>query len=197
MSELKLTKTRFTGGIWEGVVTGGAGPLEVVLDAEPVQGVALEALPEGGRRDRRWHPLFRDPQPRGWRGSGPVRGDRRRARRRGPGLRGRAPAGRAGPAETRLPPALQRDGVNPGLHLSGNTPAGGLVRTGLDARSARPPPRRPPDGATPCGIAGFCHARAPLPRFPAFTNPRHYPDIVGALPRSCPIWKRYILLNEQ
>lgn len=49
MSELTLTKTRFTGGIWEGVVTGGAGPLEVVLDAEPVQGVTLEALPEGGR----------------------------------------------------------------------------------------------------------------------------------------------------
>lgn len=48
MSDMTVTKTRFSGGIWEGVVTG-EGAVEVMLDEAPVAGVTLEPLAEGGR----------------------------------------------------------------------------------------------------------------------------------------------------
>lgn len=51
MSGWTVTKTRFAGGVWEGVVTGGgrAGPeIEVVLGQDPVAGVTLAPLKDGG-----------------------------------------------------------------------------------------------------------------------------------------------------
>lgn len=52
MSDLKVTKTRFTGGTWEGVVTGApedkAPAIEVTLDQEALSGVQLDPLVEGG-----------------------------------------------------------------------------------------------------------------------------------------------------
>lgn len=49
MSDWTVTKTRFAGGVWEGVVTGdGTRPeIEVVLGQDPLADVTLDAVDEG------------------------------------------------------------------------------------------------------------------------------------------------------
>lgn len=50
MSTLTVTKTRLSGGLWEGLVSGASAPpeIEVLHEARPVEGVRLEQSAEDG-----------------------------------------------------------------------------------------------------------------------------------------------------